>query len=368
MTIIKVTKLRPTNARTKAQGTPQPDEGLIEATMPHELHSDELEQLYKKRELLEQLLAFTKQIIQMGNGLDLVREMAKPSQRVNKRLFKLLLALIERLTPLETEELKSRLTTIDGQIQKELRRMLVLSRMSEDEFMQHFTKSSTSQLSATYDALQQEIESFRRLAQTNVAIRYVLSQRGALIDACSLPISQEALGETVETLRAKETECKQRVERKIEDMINDTDLILSCDKYPEELKEQLRSVRKNLVTNLERLHSGESVAEVFVSIDAFEISDDNADTISPNPEPPQTDPHPATADKTPDAEGTDETDEEEVSEKTELDLSQLPRAFVGIALWFHDINTWLRSPWQVSWRSIRARSRLRSKQFKRQRH
>lgn len=61
--------------------------------MLDELHSDELEQLHKKRELLEQLLAFTKQINEMGSGLDLVREMAKPSQRVNKRLFKLLLVL-----------------------------------------------------------------------------------------------------------------------------------------------------------------------------------------------------------------------------------------------------------------------------------
>lgn len=330
--------------------------------MLDEFHSDELEQLHKKRELLEQLLTFTKQINQMGSGLDLVREMAKPSQRVNKRLFKLLLVLIERLQPLDTEELRTRLTTMDAQIKKELRRMMVLSRMSEEEFMQHFANSSTGQLAATYDALLEEIEAFRRMAQTNVAIRYILSQRGALVDACTLPISQEVLGETVETLRVKEAECKHKVEQKIEDMIGDTDLILSCDKYPDDLKEQLRGVRTNLTKNLERLRSGEAVADVFVSVDAFEISDDYAE---PEPEPePQNTPSAQDAEEEEDGEDTTEY-ARETPQQAEQDLSKLPRPFVGIFLFVHDMETWLRSPWQVSWRSIRARSRLRTKQLKR---
>lgn len=330
--------------------------------MLDELHSDELEQLHKKRELLEQLLAFTKQINEMGSGLDLVREMAKPSQRVNKRLFKLLLVLVERLKPLDTEALRERLTKSDEQIKKELRRMMILSRMSEEEFMQHFSKSSTGQLAATYDALVKEIEAFRRMAQTNVAIRYILAQRGAIVDACALPISQEALGETVETLRVKEAECKHKVEDKIEDMIRDTDLILSCDKYPDDLKDQLRNVRNNLTSNLDRLRSGEAVADVFVSIDAFEISDDYAE---PTPEPTA-----EAEDGTQQAEDAEEEEDEDdaaadTSHHTEQDLSHLPRPFVGVFLLMHDLGAWFRSPWQVSWRSIRARSRVRCKQLKR---
>lgn len=333
--------------------------------MLDELHSDDLEQLHKKRELLEQLLAFTKQINQVANGLDLVREIAKPSQRVNKKLFKLLLALIQRLEPLDTEELRERLTTMDAQVHKELSRMMVLSRMSEEEFLQHFGNSCSKQLAATYDALLQEIDAFRRMAQTNVAIRYILTQRGALLDACSLPISQEKLGETVETLRVKETECRKKVEAKVKDMIADTDALIACDKYPQELKTRLISIRVGLAGNLQRLQDGESVSDVFVSIDAFEISDDTAE---PEPAPAEEFDNSAVATRASEAEKPEVVAPETpapVERAPEKDLSGVPKSFLGIVLLAGDVDTWLRSPWQVSWRSIRAKSRLRSRQIRR---
>jgi hypothetical protein len=345
--------------------------------MLDELHSDELEQIDKKRELLEQLLAFTKQINHVAGGLDLVREMAKPSQRVNKRLFKLLLALIERLGQLETEALKSRLQKMDDTIKKELSRMMVLSRMSETEFMSHFAKSSAGKLSTTYETLQKEISNFRRMAQTNAAIRYILAQRGALIDACTLPISQKALGETVESLRLQEAECKSKVERKIEDMIADTELILSSDKYPEELKAQLHSIRDNLTENLTRLRAGEPVSEVFISVGAYELGDQNASS-APDAEQRQApdkseeaarSSHPETAPEDNSADNADNLESSSENSTTEKlkepNLDGLPHTFIGITLLTHDILTWLRSPWGGSWRAIRAKSGHRSEQYRR---
>jgi hypothetical protein len=161
----------------------------------------QLDQISRKRQALEQLLLLAHQLSRMQGGMGMLQQMLKPSQAPGRKATALE-QLCDALAPRSTDELRRQLAALDELIARELSSVVVLSRLTRAEFIQRYCESKGAADAAAL--LEKQLEEFRRNSQTNVAVRYVLHGRGIQLKAAELPISQEAVAQRLEALRTEE--------------------------------------------------------------------------------------------------------------------------------------------------------------------
>lgn len=230
---------------------------------------EELISIRHKRALLDRLITFTRHVHQLAGSFDVLKEMTKPSQRPSKRYLKVLLDAMQRYEDEETYLLQEQLKEIDQRIQQRLQGMIALSMMREADFLKLLEAKGDN--NANYTRIHSELKSFEDLLQQNLAIRYVLDKRGAMIKSCRLPISQEDIRGHAERLKKEEAACKKRVEDKITSLIQDTEHVLARPDLPPELKNQLQNVRDNLSQKLVSLTKTESMETAIAALEEFDL-------------------------------------------------------------------------------------------------
>lgn len=297
----------------------------------NEVNTDELKNLKNKRTALDKLVAFTQQIGQLAKTLDAALEIAKPSQQPNKKLFPILQQLMSHIKPLQSEKLVVSLDLIDRDIQKELDVILKLSEMNEIEFEQYLEQRPLEKIGLThqndphfktaYEELAQEVHNFKRKTQTDVAIRYELSHRGLPIRASDLPIGQEKLSEKAVSLKQQERHCKQKIESCIHALLQDTQSILDNAQYPPDLKNKITLVQHELTQNLTALND----EEAFEQLPVF-VASENL--------PPHT---------------QDDPPSQEHKRTTPATHSNEIPIRTVFSLFFE----WIKSPWHVTWKSLK---------------
>ncbi|MBV1883438.1 MAG: hypothetical protein KUG82_17495 [Pseudomonadales bacterium] len=237
--------------------------------MPKE--TEELVSIQKQREMIEKLVAFSQQLARIVNTMESVQHMMRPSQIPKQRQFALLHQLIDRMQTMETEQLYTRLQTLDTEVEKEIKKILALSQLKEDDLEKKYADKSRSEIATSHKTLLKELKDFSRKAQTNVAIRYSLHSRGCSLDTAKLPFSQEELAIRVQDLKSKEHECRNKLTQHIESLINDTKIVLNTPQFPDDLKEQIAQVKTNLEKNLEHIKNGDDIEGLPVFIESLEI-------------------------------------------------------------------------------------------------
>ncbi len=298
------------------------------------LDTDELRALTKKRQVLEQLIAFTKRIQQLGNSLDVVKEIAKPSQAASKRILPLIAHLLPRMKFLETPKLQTALQRLQPDITRELKQIMALAEINEAEFTKRLAALSLDKRKAVYDVMTQELQVFKRKTQTNLAIRVSLHERGVTTEAPKLAVSQENISAKTAELKTKENVCKQRIKTTIKTMIEDTQKILSMPSCPDELKAKIQQVQNTLEEKLEHLHAGKDISDLPVFVESLEIdsgSDDIASQAMVNAQENTAREALASADII-----------EVAEEKIEKGLN-----------YFQRLRLWLNTPWEVSWSALK---------------
>lgn len=321
--------------------------------MPTE--ADELIEIRQKLESMEKLIAFAQQLARIVESMESAQHMTRPSQMPKKRRFALLHQLVEKLKTVETDELLVRLKKLDKEVQKEIRKILVLARLKVDDVHKRFTAELKEEVAKTHETMRNELKDFSRKAQTNVAIRFTLHERGYPVESAKLPISQEQLGNQVETLKAEENNCKHKLIDHMESLIEDTDFILQNSKFPEDIKQQVKIVKTNLQNNLAHIKDGGNIDDIPVFIESLEIKltgsvdstpaeiDSILEEESRTTEPPEHD-EPKLEDD-PSLEIT--TEESPSSTLKELQNQYRQKGFFG-RLWM-----WLNTPVGVTWADIK---------------
>ncbi len=296
-------------------------------------YTEELKSVHRKREAIENLISFTKQIKQMTKGLEAVKHIAKPSQLPKKRDFALMRALVKRLAHIGTPQLKTSLSKLDDAVKHDMESIVKISQISEENFFQLYISGTESKVTSSYDALVKELQNFRRKAQTDVAVRYVLHDRGVMLDCSRLSIDQEKLSQHVDDMKGKENKCRRRIRQEIQTLIADTNKIRNHPDLPNTLLEKMEDLNAQLTQVLSDLDAGKDIEEFSDSLEIVEIGQNNRSNNDLENEP--------TADK-------EESNELELT--LDLDALEFPnkkRNFFS-RLWF-----WLVTPWGVNWKDIK---------------
>jgi hypothetical protein len=219
----------------------------------------QLDQISRKRQALEQLLLLAHQLSRMQGGMGMLQQMLKPSQAPGRKATALE-QLCDALAPHSTEELRRQLAALDELIARELSSVVVLSRLTRAEFIQRYCESKGAADAAAL--LEKQLEEFRRNSQANVAVRYVLHGRGIQLKAAELPISQEAVAQRLEALRTEEQQCREQLTQQARELLVDIDAaIANPDCSAAELARQMAS-KLRVEGTLKMLEQGRSFEDL----------------------------------------------------------------------------------------------------------
>lgn len=327
-------------------------------------YTDELKTITKKRAALERLISFAKQISKMCGGLEAVQEMAKPSQIPKKGKFAFIGQMAHRLQPIDSDQLQDRLGKLDKAVQKELGAIIKISKTSEEQFFQLYQQSSEKEMASSYDLLVNQLQDFKRKAQTDVAIRFVLHERGAPLTHVKFPLDQETLSGHVDTLKGREGQVRQRIRKEVTDLIADTQKMIDMPQLPEDIKSELGPLKNQLEKIVADIDAGK---EIDVIPDCFEVVDMSSgdevvmDTL---PMEPEEDSEPQVA-----AANLKETHEENVPTKAEprakavqpppkqakaapVAQKKEPQPEKPKPGFFSRLKMWIFSPWNVKWKDL----------------
>jgi hypothetical protein len=284
-----------------------------------------LELIRRKRAALEQLLLLAHQLSRMQGGMNMLQQMLKPSQAPGRKVSAIE-ELAAGLGDRATAELQRQLAALDQSIARELSSVVVLSRLTQEEFIQRYCESKGAADAAAL--LERQLEDFRRNSQLNVAIRYTLHRRGIQLRAADLPIAQEAVGQRLEALRAEEQRCRQQLAQRAQDLLGEVDAALADPACAPAERLQHRATRRGLEVALRTLAAGDSLEDLPLALATAADGDVDADE-KPLVEQRAHEPPVATKTAAPAA-------------------TPSPRK---LGFW-RKLQLWLNTPWQTKWKDI----------------
>jgi hypothetical protein len=286
--------------------------------------SERLSRLSAKREVLERFLSYARQLTQLQGSVEAVQQMLKPSQQPGAR-NSVIAEYCKKAESMPTPQLLSTLAKLDDAIAADFSEIVALASMSAEELIAQHEKANRGQ--DVFAAARARLVEFRRKGQVNVAIRYVLYERGIQQKAARLPVSQEQVAERLEALREEEHECRGRLKRDMEEMVADIDAIVEVPACPAPLKKRMLDVRENLQSSLTLLAEGRSLEDLPATIEVIVLSSDGL---------------PAAV--SPDAAGA--APAEPTNTMAAPEVTAHKRSF------WKKLRIWLSSPWSVRWRDI----------------
>lgn len=238
----------------------------------------DLAQLSRKRAALEQLLLLAHQLSRMQGGIGMLQQILKPSQAPGRKLSAIE-QLCMQLAPRSSAELRQQLTALDQLIARELSSVVVLSRLTQAEFIQRYCESKGAADAAAL--LEKQLTDFRHNGQLNVAVRYVLHGRGVQLKAAELPISQEAVAQRLDAVRAEERQCRQQLTQQAQELLADLATVLANPECPAADQELHRATRKSAERTLQMLAAGRSLEDLPRTLDETLPDDIVADSSAP---------------------------------------------------------------------------------------
>lgn len=298
------------------------------ANTPKASLSEELARLREKREVLEQLFGYAHQLTHLQDTMEVLKRMMKPSQTPDASTAAIA-EYCKKAASVDTPELRSMLETLDKAVASDVEVIVSLSEPATKASMAR--RAQSARHIDTFAALKARLGEFRRKVEMNVAIRYILFERGVRPEAAKLPLSQNDVAERLDTVREEERHCRGRLKVEIEGMVENMQSIIANSACPNPLREHTLKVRDNLEQCLTILAQNRSLEELPTSVEVIELSgDDETGNVDPQAVP--------VADSRKEGHGAPAAAPE-------------PAAPIRHSFW-QRLRIWLDSPFSIRWRDI----------------
>ncbi|MFT7559707.1 MAG: hypothetical protein ACI93R_001620 [Flavobacteriales bacterium] len=240
--------------------------------------SQQLALIRGKRKVLEQLIEFSKNLLQQERALEDLLLLSKPSQNIPQKVRNDLVKALEALQNLSDEQLQERVIKVDELVQSGAQGLYSITQNIES--FDH----SAQDINSKIDQIKEISARFRKRAKLAIALRLKLQERGLVTERLKLSISQDSIAERIAQLKTDESTCRKNISAHIQETISDCDSLLSSKDVPTSLREELTLVKGVMQQNLEHLSAGKSIDSMPVN---FEIIDfgDTAPGLPIEPEP-----------------------------------------------------------------------------------
>lgn len=234
--------------------------------------SEELRAIHEKREALLRIVKITQAVERLLKGMQAVLLMGQPAGSIPKQALKAYESLSGKTAMLPTTHLKARLEKLDAHVLGILE--WILEHAGIESSLLEQTITDPHEAVKTSDShTEQMLNEFRRSAQTSVALRILLRERGESSPPLKLTLPQDIIKRQITSLEAREKECRKQIESNIENIQQATQRILQNEDASEEFKATIKLIQDNLQRDLQHIQAGKSIDDLPMIIEVVELQD-----------------------------------------------------------------------------------------------
>ncbi|MBI3186813.1 MAG: hypothetical protein HYZ31_02935 [Gammaproteobacteria bacterium] len=286
----------------------------------------ELELIQRKRTALQKLVRLTATLNRLLQGLQAVLLTGRQIADIPAKIVEQFQSLGEKLQGHSTDTLKNTLSTTDLRMQSDIKHVLQLTRMDDNELGKHIGGTGTKLVDNLNQNLENYAGEFKKKAQTSIALRMVLKARNIITRALKLPVPEAFLEQQIAALDIRESECKKRIHRDMHSLHNDIDNLLQREDCPDKIRQHLMLIKNSMKKNIQHFELGKQLDEMPIMYESIELSAAPQDVaeVEAESQPPVT--------------ATTETTTSVAPEKIQK------RSLIS-RIWF-----WLKSPMSVKWK------------------
>lgn len=284
----------------------------------------ELEIINRKRTALQNLVKITTTLNRLQQGLQAVVLLGKTVADIPRAIIEKFTSLKEKLDGQPTDKLQNTLYSTDIRIQSDIRQVLDISRKSNDALSRQLGSEGDKLLDSINQNFFKFVDDFRKKGQTSVALRITLRARNVALKSIKLPVPEAIIENQLMVLEQREIECRKKINSDIEVLNTDIASLMSREDCPDDLKQKLGLIARNLQLNKEHIAAGKQIEDMPIIYESIEVS--------------------ATPELVQQVEKESQPDEVVVLETPQE--QKVKRGF-GSRLW-----EWLRSPMSVRWKDI----------------
>lgn len=291
-----------------------------------------LQQLEQRRHILERLVAAARTIEALKHSMAHMLAQGDGPSSQTPHLSRFIEALGQKVRNLSDAEVQLRLNKLDRR-QRELLAQL-------QPLIEQIQTADTALEELPLASAEETIGTFRRLAQTGLALRGLLARRGLKVPELRLPFDQEQLQRQLQAINGEEQKARRSVIRQVREIGGEIRQLLDRQDLPPHMHKLLEEMLQGLQANLAHLKAGKSVLDLPLDIEATAFIEPAPGAVEAKEHAAwDAEPTPAGATTRAGPAGASRIQEAQPPGKP----PSLPRA-----VWL-----WVCSPWDVSWRDIR---------------
>ena len=240
----------------------------------HEVNiSEELIALEHKKGALEKVMKIARAVEQLRYSLESVVLLGKPTANISHKALHIFEALSEKARIQPTKKIQECVKKLDSVIANNLNAIMELAR-PENEAELHEQVASDEQLANHIDKL---IQDYRKSAQTAVALRVVLRERGVPTMPIKWSVSVDSVRTQISQLKDQEAQYRTKVKSEIILLQHDALTVANNESLPQFTRDSAAHMHNMLQKDLEHLNAGKDIASMPYFVEVVEIRETEPD-------------------------------------------------------------------------------------------
>jgi hypothetical protein len=290
--------------------------------------AEALQLLHERRTALERAVRIAASVERMHHSLQAAMLMGKPAANIPQKMIDSLDRLDDTVKLMPSAKLKVILSHLEKEVQKRFSMIMELAKMDEAQLIDAEFEPG--------EDIEKVLLTYRKKAQTAVAVKVLLHSRGEITKPMPLPVPVADIRQQLGKLNEREQVCRKEVRNEIVVLIQETDHILTRSDLPEGMREIILATRQDFTLNLQHLDAGGTIITMPVGLEIVSMGDEHAAESSTEPQTPTA--QEPTADEPPattqDASATEATSK-----------GRRPGMI-------YKLRRWVTTPFDVTWKDI----------------
>lgn len=253
-------------------------------TAPALTPAEELNALRERRQALERIVRVTQVVERLHRGLEAALLMGQTPRELARKAQGYLRHLDQATLIQPSKDLQIVLANLDREVQGSLARVMAFAKQEQEQELSEQI-ATAPQPPGDLSSIFALLGKFRRGAQTAVALRLLLRERGVAIAPVQLQVSRAEIETQIQVLKARENVCRALVKDEIAQIQASLERLLEDERFTESVRLVMRNVQADLRRNLAHLEAGGSLDELPVLVEAIELAEEPLPAMAPSPAP-----------------------------------------------------------------------------------
>jgi hypothetical protein len=247
--------------------------------------SDEIKALQHKKDALEKVMKIARAVEQLRYSLEAVVLLGKPTGSVSKQFFHVYESLSEKIRIQPTKKIQQSIERLDGVIASHLNTIMEIARPENYQALQEQITADE----ALGNNIDQLVREYRKNAQTAVALRVALRERGVPTSPIKWAIKNDVIQTQIAQIKNKESHYRKKVKTEIINLQADARLVANNPNLPRETRDSAAHMHDMLQRDLDHINAGKDIASMPFFVEVVELREGAAveKTQEPQDETPQ---------------------------------------------------------------------------------